>query len=308
MADLDGDGLADYLIVDEKSGAVHFWRNGGPNSAAPGGWNWYDLGQVASGIGEGAGVQFADINGDKKADYLWIDKNGAVTAYLNGGNAASGWIWYPQGVIATGVGAARADVQFHDLNGDGKADYLWVDRTVGSVQVWQNGGSGSNGWIWNPQGEVASGVGANGLCIQFADTTGDGRADYLNVAPASGAVSEWFNSCASGASGGLTNHNVNPNAPPGWQTVACNYGSLISIYNDGTQQWTDAEAVGAWNDAIYSWKNSAPAGASFVQYIGDFFKSKPDLGCDVIDNPNCDVTINCGQSSAPNAAVNSPAG
>lgn len=29
IADLDGDGLADYLVVDEKSGAVIFWRNGG---------------------------------------------------------------------------------------------------------------------------------------------------------------------------------------------------------------------------------------------------------------------------------------
>lgn len=29
LADLDGDGLADYLVVDEQSGAVVFWRNGG---------------------------------------------------------------------------------------------------------------------------------------------------------------------------------------------------------------------------------------------------------------------------------------
>lgn len=213
MGDLDGDGLADYLAVDEKSGAVTFWRNGGPNSGAPGGWLWYNLGQVASGIGAGIGVHFADINGDGKVDYLWVDIDGAVTAYLNGGNGANGWIWYPQGVIATGVGACREDVQFHDLNGDGKADYLWVDRLIGSLQVWRNGGVGANGWIWYPQGEVASGVGANGLCIQFADTTGDGRADYLDIDPNLGSVSEWFNGCY-GAVGSGTGKGNGVNPPP----------------------------------------------------------------------------------------------
>jgi hypothetical protein len=34
---------------------------------------WNDVGRVASGIGAGEGVRFADIDGDGKADYLWID-------------------------------------------------------------------------------------------------------------------------------------------------------------------------------------------------------------------------------------------
>jgi hypothetical protein len=68
MADLDGDGLADYLVVDEKTGAVTFWRNGGPDASKSGGWSWENLGQVATGLGVGVGVQFADIDGDGKAD------------------------------------------------------------------------------------------------------------------------------------------------------------------------------------------------------------------------------------------------
>jgi hypothetical protein len=116
-----------------------------------------------------------------------------VTAYLNGGSSASKWIWTSQGIIATGVGGARQDIQFHDINGDGRADYLWINRLDGSVQEWQNGGAKTGGgWLWTSQGQIASGVGANGYCTQFADTTGTGRADYLNVVPSSGAVLEWL--------------------------------------------------------------------------------------------------------------------
>lgn len=193
FADLDGDGLADYLVVDPTSGAVTLWKNGGIAANQANGWLWLPQGQIASGIGAGAGVRFADIDGDGRDDYLWLDGNGAVTAYINGGPSASqpgGWLWLPQGVIATGVGAAREDVQFADINGDGKADYLWVGRIDGTVNLWYNGGPASDhGWIWYPAGEVATGTGSNGLSVMFADTTGDGRDDYLVVTPSTGAVS-----------------------------------------------------------------------------------------------------------------------
>lgn len=205
LADLDGDGLADYLVVDPKSGAVTLWKNGGSAANQANGWLWLPQGKIASGIGAGAGVRFADIDGDGRDDYLWLDGNGAVTAYINGGPSASqpgGWLWLPQGVIATGVGAARQDVQFADINGDGKADYLWVGRIDGTVNLWYNGGPGSDKWIWYPAGEVATGTGSNGQSVMFADTTGSGRDDYLVVTPSTGAVSVWLNGCSGGFGGG----------------------------------------------------------------------------------------------------------
>lgn len=196
MADVDGDGKADYLVVDEATGAVQLWKNGGYIN---GKWIWYPQGEIASGVGAGDGVFFADIDGDGKADYLWVDEKGATSAYLNGGydTSASKWLWYPQGTIATGVGAARRDVQFADIDGDGKAEYLWVHRWDGSVSMWHNGGLVSGKWIWIPSaGPIATGVGSNGLCIKFADIDGDRRADYLDITPALAAVSEWANGCS----------------------------------------------------------------------------------------------------------------
>lgn len=61
--------------------------------------------------------------GDGVDDYIFIDTNGALTAYVNGGpknDGSNGWIWYPQGtngVIASGIGSTREQIQLADING-----------------------------------------------------------------------------------------------------------------------------------------------------------------------------------------------
>jgi hypothetical protein len=184
------------------------------------------MGQVATGVGDGPGVQFADIDGDRKADYLWVDKYGAVTAYLNGGSGSDGWLWEPQGVIAKGVGAPRQDIKFADINGDGLADYLWVNRLDGSVSEWQNGGM-KEVWQWYPQGKIATGVGANGLAVHFAVLNGNGRADYLKVDPASGAVTIWANGCFGESFDGT-----------GWLTAQCTDPGITDASIDPSLRWT----------------------------------------------------------------------
>jgi len=47
------------VYADDKTGAVTMYANGGPGD----GWLWINEGVIASGLGEGAGVRFADING-----------------------------------------------------------------------------------------------------------------------------------------------------------------------------------------------------------------------------------------------------
>ncbi|MFE1555751.1 hypothetical protein ACFW6V_12325 [Streptomyces sp. NPDC058734] len=39
------------------------------------------------------------------------------------------------GVVATGVGATRAEVRLADYNGDGRDDYYWVSDG-GAIGVW----------------------------------------------------------------------------------------------------------------------------------------------------------------------------
>lgn len=35
-------------------------------------------------------VHFADFNGDGRSEYLWVDNNGAVTAFLNLSSSSGG--------------------------------------------------------------------------------------------------------------------------------------------------------------------------------------------------------------------------
>ena len=176
------------------------WQNGGGFDSA-GVYKWTSIGTIASGGGIGDGVFFADMDGDGKDDYVWLDANGAASLWLNGGMGNDGkWIWTSKGNIATGVGAVREDIRLADINGDGNADYLWVDNATGATQMWRNGGVGSDGnWIWTPEGEIATGVGTVGSVVRFADLGGTGRADYLTTDPNSLGVRQWLNGCGTGS-------------------------------------------------------------------------------------------------------------
>ncbi|KAH8886503.1 integrin alpha N-terminal domain-containing protein [Thozetella sp. PMI_491] len=207
FADINGDGRADYLVVNDN-GSVDMWMNmGGPdNGANAAKVGWSAQGTIAAGIGkDGAGVRFADLDGDGRADYLYLYDNGAVEAYLNLGGPDQGpnagqVSWRAQGIIATGVGRSRAEVILADVNGDGRADYITIDRTAtdSAASVWINGGGPSANpaqVTWLPQGVIATGVQKPGYGVHFADLTGDSRAEYLWVDFDSSATNAWLNMC-----------------------------------------------------------------------------------------------------------------
>jgi hypothetical protein len=52
---------------------------------------WIDKGRVAggAGLGKGKGVRFADLDGDGKVDFIYLDGGGKGVAYLNGGPCAT---------------------------------------------------------------------------------------------------------------------------------------------------------------------------------------------------------------------------
>ena len=141
FADIDGDGRDDYLVVGE-GGSLNAWLNFGYGDKP----DWQHLGVIATGIGEAAGVQLYDLNNDGRADYIWLEEDGAAKAYINnrGGSGGLAPEWIDAGSIATGVGAKREDVRFADLNGDGKKDYVWVDPASGALDVWLNTATGGS--------------------------------------------------------------------------------------------------------------------------------------------------------------------
>lgn len=163
-----GDGKDDYLAIDD-AGTVTAFINGGQEGSD--GLIWYPQNTVASASSvAGSQVRFADIDGDGKADYLIVNDDGSVNCWINGGLKDGAYTWNSLGQIATGFGDDGAGVVFADIDGDGKAEYLWVSQT-GEVTAYLNaGGTPPN---WEPQGTIASGVGASRAEVVFADLNGE---------------------------------------------------------------------------------------------------------------------------------------
>ncbi|WP_433832346.1 FG-GAP-like repeat-containing protein [Actinoplanes sp. CA-015351] len=189
FADLNGDGRDDYLLVGDQ-GQVRLWLNRGSGD----GVGWQSRGEVASGSAPRDQVRFADLNGDGRDDYLVVGDQGQVQAWFNTGTGDA-VAWTAMGVVATGVGATRDQVQFADIDVDGRDDYLVVGDQ-GQVRAWLNA-YGVGGAAWNNQGEVASGVGSTRDRVRFADLNGDGRDDYLTVSDQA-QIRGWLNNIGGG--------------------------------------------------------------------------------------------------------------
>ena len=157
---------------------------------------WINKGKVAAGIGKaGTSVVFADLNGDKRADYLSVNRtSGSVIAYLNTGTGDTiTWDAVNDGkTIAAGVGP-RDCVRFADIDQDGKDDYVLVDNHGGGLKVWLNQGPLPGGWGWNGPHAIAGGAtGSNCETLILADINGDSRPDYIVKGP-TGSLNAFLN-------------------------------------------------------------------------------------------------------------------
>ncbi|KAH8800307.1 hypothetical protein F5884DRAFT_904986 [Xylogone sp. PMI_703] len=227
LGDINNDGKADYCGVDKKTGALTCYANNGASSSVPTyGWSWVsfdDIGiknPIASGLGPSKGVILADISGDGRQDYLWMDDDGSIPVYYKNavGQIASNWVDLSgSSGIANGIGGARSAVRMADIDGDGRDDYLWVHTQTGGTVYYRNQvGIIAANWVEMDGGdEVASGIGSSGPNVLFADLNGDGRADYIGVDPASGAITAYQNLCTDLPSSGGGSGGGGGSAPTG---------------------------------------------------------------------------------------------
>ncbi|WP_190160849.1 FG-GAP-like repeat-containing protein [Streptomyces litmocidini] len=187
FADFDGDGKADYFLIN-TDGSVEVYLNQGGDP----GNGWKHIGKVAYGTtSDATKVRFADWDGDGRSDYLVFTDSGALSVYLNRGGDQSGNGWPATGTVATGVTSDRSRIRLADNDGDGKADYLHI-KSDGKVDLYLNrGGDPAGGTGWNTIGQIASGVTTDHTKVQFVDFNGDTHADYV-VAGAGGSASVWL--------------------------------------------------------------------------------------------------------------------
>ncbi|KAI4602200.1 hypothetical protein KJ359_009438 [Pestalotiopsis sp. 9143b] len=87
LADIDGDGRADYCVIVDDAGNVRCWRNGWVDDAPA---YWEPLGIRFQASGDIRGIRFEDLNGDGRDDALWVSDVGATTTWTNSRSCAAG--------------------------------------------------------------------------------------------------------------------------------------------------------------------------------------------------------------------------
>ncbi|OBT61486.1 hypothetical protein VE03_09357 [Pseudogymnoascus sp. 23342-1-I1] len=134
LGDIDGDGRIDYCLIGED-GNVRCWRNGGIGEV-PAYWQDFGEGQpifMSQGLGDIRGMRFVDINGDGRADWIWLDEKGGSTIFIN--QRAEGKGMTPRwtrsasshgGGFELDDGGTRDHILFGRVFQSGRADYIRV--------------------------------------------------------------------------------------------------------------------------------------------------------------------------------------
>lgn len=155
----------------------------------------------------------ASLNGDGFDDYLYVNDQGKVAMWTHLKTNPPSWS-APVLVADKQDPVDPRDVRFADLNGDGRVDYIVIDRVNGAGWVWYNRAMNPDGSVlWGEKTLFATGR-SPGHAIRLFDVrshksflylvniliiskqmTGDGRADYLSINPGSGKVDLSENLC-----------------------------------------------------------------------------------------------------------------
>ncbi|KAK8855247.1 carbohydrate esterase family 3 protein [Apiospora arundinis] len=217
LADWDGDGKCDVLSQRKSDGALEWWRNGYDKATGRFTFEYKGFVDGSNRCNQGWGVnlfdrglRLADIDGDGRADYLCLEKDGRTTGFLN---TKTGIV--DVGQIKFSEGWDRANIRFADVEGSGRADLIWVDKYTGQGTVMKNKGrqqTGGSSFTWENRGVLYPGIGERGANMHFANLGGKGRADFVQVLPVTNRAYTWFNECP-GTGGGDDGPIVDPKLP-----------------------------------------------------------------------------------------------
>ncbi|KAH8887189.1 hypothetical protein GQ53DRAFT_874237 [Thozetella sp. PMI_491] len=151
IADIDGDGRADYCLTN-SDGTVVCSRNGGQGDSYT--WQGFTTQTGLRGVvfdkrtGDKASVFFGDINGDFRSDFLYVGDQGQVETWINSRGWGSGIVpdWRLVGTTHGGMGTPgiRDQIKFARIYGSGRLDYVYLkeESTYFDAIVYENTGGG----------------------------------------------------------------------------------------------------------------------------------------------------------------------
>ncbi|MGW4212521.1 FG-GAP-like repeat-containing protein [Lentzea sp. NPDC004789] len=160
LADLNGDGKADLVVVN-TDGSMTAWQNNGV--LAGGSWAApVTVGNV--GTTDQSRVRFGDLNGDGRDDLIRVNADGSLTAWQN--NNALGGSWAAPVTVGNVGTTEQSRVRFGDLNADGRDDLIRVNAD-GSLTAWQN--NNAFGGSWAAPSVIGNAGTTDPTGVEFAD-------------------------------------------------------------------------------------------------------------------------------------------
>jgi RHS repeat-associated protein len=139
-ADVNGDGWGDIVWVPhDKSDKVYVSLFNTSNTTFNNPTVWMtQSGSDKVFSTDGLNEHFMDINGDKKADYLWVPDNQSSHYFvsLSSGSGFSS----PTKIDLSGIGGAKGQdntsTRLIDVNGDGATDRIWSPKDSGNSNLY----------------------------------------------------------------------------------------------------------------------------------------------------------------------------
>jgi hypothetical protein len=253
-ADVNGDGKADTLNFDVSGGAgIWVSLSTGSDSTVPEIW-------LQHGPSTPDQIQYADVDGDGKADALYFDTfrtSGVWVSLSTGTGFTAPEMWLQHGP------STPDQIQYADVNGDGKADALYFDtfRTGG---VWVGLSAGNAFLAPEMWAQYASSVPAQ---IKYFDIDGDGKADALHF-DSGGAVRVGL-STGSGFTAPMIWLQHGVSAPEQLQYVDVNGdGKVDAVYFDTFRSngvWVSL-SIGTGFSGAQLWLQHGPSTPNQIQY------------------------------------------
>lgn len=211
IADLNGDGKADYVAVSVQNGASNiFYGNGDGTLQAP----------VAL-APTGQGLAVADVNHDGRPDLLAVNDSSLIVFLNNGGGSFGAATTYPTG------GLSAFSISTADFNGDGQLDAVVGNFDSNSVSVLLGDGSGAFG------AANVYAVNQKPLEVAVGQVNTDGKLDIVTVGRNDKTV------------GVLLNTTVAP-LPTQTLTILGGFGNVgdvaanVEYFNPATGHWQPA--------------------------------------------------------------------